>query len=92
MEFNRPDCTFTIPDRPNVEQQLMYYSAAGGQNNLLRYWNGAQTLIVSWKSDLLPDYKSDLKNLTDPNITNLIIWAGLQVMAHMNSLDEIPKN
>lgn len=92
MEFTRDDCKFTIPDRPNVEQQLMYYSAAGGQNTLLRYWLGAQTLIEKWESATLPDYKTDLKQIDSPNVTSLLIWVGLEVSKFMSALDEIPKN
>lgn len=92
MEFHREDCTFTIPDRPNVREQLAYYSAAAGANTLLRYWMGAKTLIIKWESSTLPDHKADIDELTDPSQTNLIIWAGLEVMKFMNALEDIPKN
>lgn len=92
MEFKREDCTFTVPDRPTVREQLAYYSAAAGSNTLLRYWIGAQALIGSWKSTILPDYKADVNTLSDPSQTTLIIWAGLEVMKFMNALDDIPKN
>lgn len=92
MEYKRDGCTFTVPDRPNVEQQLMYYSAAGGRNFFLRYWMGARALIEKWECPLLPDPNTDLATLTDPRITDILIWAGLEVMKHMNALEELPKN
>ena len=95
MEFKSDDCTFTVPDRPTVKQQLKWFGAAMGHDKAdtwLRNWEGAKQLIESWKSDILPDYKIDLDTITDPSQRELIIWVGLEVVKLMNALEDIPKN
>lgn len=101
MDFERekePKCKFTIPDRPTVRQQMEYFSMAGaaaGRDMLVRYWEGARALIIkpSWKCELVPDLSSfDMDKTSNPDIVTVLIWAGLQVRNHMNSLDKIPKN
>jgi hypothetical protein len=97
MEFKRenPAARFTVPDRPTVRQQLEYYSMASGTTQasaLLRLWEGAQALIQEWECEAMPLYKADLDEVTDPAMTDLIVWASLAVQRHMNSLDNLPKN
>jgi hypothetical protein len=98
VEFKRkkPDCVFTVPDRPTVRQQLQYFSntvsMSDDEDLFFRYWRGATALISDWKCEILPDFHIDLDKADDPNLTNLIIWAGLQVRDHMNSLEALPKN
>lgn len=92
MEFKRDECTFTIPDRPTVEQQLHYYSAPGDENTLLRFWEMAKALIQTWECSVLPDFKTDLSTLDSPTVTSVIIWAGIEVKKYMSELDDIPKN
>lgn len=95
MKFEREDCTFEIPDRPTVKQQLLYFGAASGVDRndaMLRYWDGAKQMIQKWDCKHMPDYKISLDDLTDSNATQVIIWAGLEVLKHMNQLDDIPKN
>jgi len=95
MKFEREDCTFEIPDRPTVRQQLLFFGAASGVSSndaMLRYWEGAKALIVKWESKVIPDYKISLDDMTDPTQAQLIIWAGLEVLKFMNSLEDIPKN
>ncbi len=97
MEFKRkdPTCKFSVPDRPTVKQQLEYFSLAVGtpdKDLMFRHWEGAQALIQSWNCKSLPDQSSDIDQLDDPDITQVIIWAGMAVRGHMNSLDVIPKN
>jgi len=109
MEFKRenPECTFTIPDRPTVRQQLEYFSRTagfGGEELLFRYWRGAIALIQTWKCDAL-EVKTvkqkgappilefpDLDTISNPSQRDVIIWAGLQVQGFMNQLEDIPKN
>jgi len=94
MKFERENCTFTVPDRPTVRQQLAWFSAASGkdpEDTMARYWEGAKQLIESWDCEIL-NLDDDIDQLTNPSQTTVIIWAGLQVMAHMNKLEDIPKN
>jgi hypothetical protein len=95
MQFKNDNCTFEIPDRPTVRQQLMFFGAASGVNPndaMLRYWEGAKVLISKWESKVIPDYKISLDDMTDPTQAQIIIWAGLEVLKFMNQLEDIPKN
>ena len=97
MEFERknPDCKFSIPDRPTVRQQLEYFSLIGGapdKNKLTRYWTGMQILVEEWKCDVMPDCDIALSDIDDPDITDIIVWAGTEVVIHLNSLESITKN
>lgn len=95
MEFKRDNCTFIIPERPTVRQQMMWFSAVSGSDktkSLERYWEGAKALIEKWESSALPDYKISLDAITDPSQTSIVIWAGIQVLDFMNGLEDIPKN
>ena len=92
MEFKRDEYTLTVPDRPTVRQQLEYFSAGIGLPLALRHWEGAKTLIQSWKCDKLPDHTTNLDSITDPTVTTIIIQAGADVMRYMSGLEELPKN
>lgn len=95
MEFKNDDCTFTIPDRPTVRQQLAWFSAVSGhdQNDLMeRYWDGAKALIQKWECAALPDYKVDIDTIDKPTQTAVMIWAGMQVLNFMRALEDVPKN
>jgi hypothetical protein len=93
MQFKNEKCSFTIPDRPTVRQQLAYFSAGSGHSEtLVRYWEGAKALMQDWQSEILPDSSVSLDELSDPAQTSVIIWAGLEVLKHMNALEEVPKN
>lgn len=97
MKFERdePKCSFEIPDRPTVRQQLEYFSAtagAAGNQMLIRFWAGALQLVTKWECEALPDYKTGLDDMTDPKQADIIIWAGIQVKNFMSTLDDVPKN
>lgn len=97
MKFERdePKCSFEIPDRPTVRQQLEYFSATAGtagNQMLVRFWAGAMQLLSNWKCEVMPDHKTNIDELTNPSQTSVIIWAGLQVKGYMDALDDIPKN
>ena len=95
MEFKREDCTFTIPDRPNVRQQMRYFSAAATvtpELRMERFWAGAVQLIEKWECEVIPDYKVDIDSLTDPSQATIMIWAGMKVKEHMDNLEDMPKN
>lgn len=99
MEFTKekPDCKFSVPDKPTVRQMLEYFSASAGveQNKFLeRAWEGAKTLIIrgSWKCEVLPEVDADLDTLTNPSAADVILWAGMRVREYMDELDRLPKN
>jgi hypothetical protein len=98
MEFQRekPDCKFEVPEKITVRMQLAYYSAASSieQDKLLeRSWEAAKQIIIpaSWRCELVK-LDSDLDELTDPQATDIILWAGMRVRDCMNELERIPKN
>ena len=97
MKFEREDkkCTFEIPDRPTVRQQLQYFSAAAGaagNDMLVRLWYAAVPLMTAWECEAMPDKDINLDEVSNPSQTDVIIWAGLQARTFMNSLEDIPKN
>jgi len=90
-----PECKFTVPTRPTVRQQMEYFSACAGAREeklLTRFWEGAKVLVIDWNCEILPDYKKDTDDMDNPAQAELITWAALQVKAHMDSLENIPKN
>lgn len=89
-----PDAHFSVPAHPTVRQQLEYYSRYADTRSAslyLRLWHSALGLIGEWECAVLPDPKVDLDNLTDPEATTVIMWAGNTVLMHMNSLETLPK-
>ena len=96
MEFTRtnPSARFTVPDKITVRQQLQYFSEARvpGQPLFERFWLGARPLIIDWQCEIMPDKNIDLETITDPDVTQVIIWAGIQVKTHIDSLENIAKN
>lgn len=96
MEFTRqkPSARFVVPDKITVRQQLAYFSAADNPNvpTFERFWLAALQLISEWECELFPDQTVSIDEITDPKITNVIIWAGVKVRNHINSLDEISPN
>lgn len=99
MEFTRvePDCTFALPDKITVRQQLAYISASSSVDQsqfLEKTWEGAKAMIIpqSWRCEIMPDMGADLDTLTDPKIADVILWVGMQVREHINSLESVPKN
>ena len=95
MKFEREGCTFEVPDRPNVRQQLEYFSAtagAAGNQLLIRFWMGARELITNWECEALPDYMADIESLTNPSQAEILTWAGLQVKTFFNNLEDLPPN
>jgi hypothetical protein len=95
-EFENKDgqARFTVPERPSVRQQMAYTDAMfRGGDGPLAWWFGARELIQDWDCKLVPKLENlDLDKVDDPKITDLLIWAGLQVKLHMAALDSVPKN
>jgi hypothetical protein len=94
-ENEKLGCSFSVPDRPTVRQQLAYFSLiekAEGQAKREQYWTAAQALISDWKAEDLPDPSISLDEMSNPSQTLIILWAGAAVFGHMNTLDDLPKN
>lgn len=85
-----------LVDRPTVRQQTEYYALAaqGPTKDLfIRYWDAAQALIAEWECAAIPDRsKLDVDAETNPNVTAIMIWVGLEVKRHVDALETIPKN
>ena len=99
MEFKKeePECTFAVPEKVTVRQQLAYISASSSVDQsqfLEKTWEAAKAIIIpqSWRCPIMPELGADLDTLTDPKIADLILWVGMQVREHMNSLESVPKN
>jgi hypothetical protein len=88
-------CSFEIPDKPTVRQQLAYNWIIATENEadgMGKHWRAAQPLITGWKCETLPDVKVNLDTVTDTAITTIISWAALSVFQRMTSLEDIPPN
>jgi hypothetical protein len=97
MRFEKDDkkCVLEVPDRPTVRQQMIYMGKASGLADgtyPLRFWEGAKTLILLWECEAFPDYTVDLDSVSDPTVSDILIWAGLRVWEHMANLEDLPKN
>jgi len=95
FERENPICEFSIPARPTVRQQMEYFSATAGvdRNQMLtRYWLGAAVLIQEWKCEAIPQIDVDLDGMTNPEQSELLVWAAMRVKSYMDKLENIPKN
>ena len=96
MEFTRqnPSARFVVPDKITVRQQLEYFSEARVPNRPVfeRLWLGALPLIQDWQCEILPDQNVNLDDITNPHITEVIVWAGVLVKQHIDALDYTEKN
>jgi len=89
-----PKAHFGLPAHPDIEWQLIYYSKFTEVRNeplFIRLWHSAQSLIREWECPLLPNPSVDLKSITDPAVTTIIMWAGTKVSEYVNGLDALPK-
>ena len=94
MEFERqnPSARFVVPDRVTVRQQLAYFSAGLNAPPLERFWVAAVPLITEWECELFPDPAASIDDVSDPRITQILTWAGIEVKRHIDALEVIPKN
>ena len=86
---------FVVPDKITVRQQLAYLSETVKNNDgtsMQSLWNGARLLIQDWVCPVFPIFDTKLDDVTDPQITELILWAAMEVRKHINNLESIPKN
>ena len=95
FEHDDPEIRFTVVDEPTVEQQLSFtssmMSARMSDEFFMIQWTSIQPLITEWECEVLPDRNTHLSEVTDPSVTNVIIWACSKVSVFMNSLGEVPK-
>lgn len=86
---------FVVPDNITVRQQLAYYSevtASNSSTHIEKLWTGARALIIEWECLEFPDRDTDLNSVDNPHITDVIMWASLEVKRHINALEYVPKN
>jgi hypothetical protein len=87
---------FSLPDRPNVRQQLAFRGnilATDADDLFLRYFMGAMALISNWECGIMPDPRAvNWDAATDPRLTDIVVWVSNTVGGHMSALDDVPKN
>jgi hypothetical protein len=88
-------CSFDLPDRPTVRQQLVYWDAIRADSTeeptLIRLWAGVAKLADNWDCAALPDPSVSLDDLDNPSQTQVVTWAGLKAFGHFNALEDLPK-
>lgn len=86
---------FVVPDKITVRQQLAYFSeitSAASNNHIEKLWVGARSLITEWECPDFADMDMDLNKVDNPKVTDVIMWAALEVKKHINNLEAVPKN
>ncbi len=94
FDRKKPDVHFALPAHPTVKQQLVYFSRYAdtrAEPMYLRLWYSAAILITEWQCAALPDLNIDLDQITDPDATDAIMWAGNTVLKYINDLEALPK-
>jgi len=73
---------------------MEYFSAtagAGGKDLIFRYWLGARVLILDWACEAVA-VDANLDEVSNPEQTEVLIWASMKVKTFMDALENIPKN
>jgi hypothetical protein len=86
-------CSFTLPDKVTVRQQLRYYAAVTTERDeptQVQMWAGVGVLAEDWKCEALPDPKTSMDDMTNPVQARIVAWAGLAVFRHVDSLEDVP--
>jgi len=95
FEFEDPKVKVTIVDEPTVEQQLTFtyglMRARQADNYFVRQWDAVLPLITEWECEIFPDRSVPLSELTDPQITEVVIWVCSRVSEFINNLGEVSK-
>jgi hypothetical protein len=95
FEFDDPKVKVTVVDEPTVGQQLSFtgsmMSARLSDDFFTIQWAAIQPLIEDWECDVFPDRSVPLSEVTDPLITNVIVWACSKVTSFINDLGAVPK-
>jgi len=90
---------FTVADQLTVRQHLRYSSLVAGsdkENLAERYFEGAKVLITGWQCAALPDLEkvsmdAPMDAVQSALVADIIIWVSMDVRAHINAMDAIPK-
>ena len=86
-------CSFEVPDKVTVRQQLRYFSAVGTEKDeptFVQMWPGVGVLAENWQCELLPDPKVSLDDITNPEQVRIVVWAGTTVFRHIDKLENVP--
>lgn len=83
-----------VPDKITVRQQLAYISesiATDDSDKAEASWRAACGLITEWEC---PGFMltTSLDEVTDPLVTEAIVWAFTTVRNHVSNLENLPKN
>jgi hypothetical protein len=89
-------CSFELPDRPTVRQQLKLFSDLRiwiEDPPLIRYWEAGKQFVTDWQCEVVPDLQAaNLDEMTNPKQTNVISWVGLTIHLHFDRLEDLPPN
>lgn len=95
-ENEKLGCSFVVPDRPTVRQQLAYWSAmrAGevDEPQTVLSWGAAVPLLEDWTCAAIPDPQTSLDEMSNPSQALIVVWVGNTVFAHFQGLADVPKN
>ena len=88
--------SFSLPDKPNVRQQLRFKSEIAFSSNadkMERMWFGALEIMSDWQCEAIPEPLAvDFAKETDPKVADIITYVASTTSGHMMRLGLIPKN
>ena len=89
--------SFDLPDAITVRKQLAYRHAVASATDTAdiygRFWKGFLMLVDNWQCELAPDVHAiDLDTDTRRQVADIVVWACNTLAAHMNDLEDVPKN
>jgi len=102
VRFTIPD-TLTVRQQLQFKGRV-WAGGALSEDAYVRYWLGAVGIIEEWtgtkkngegykESTTLADpFEIDIDNETNPDVADVLFWAGNQVAKHVMSLGSIEKN
>ena len=83
-----------MPEPITVKHVLDYDSVLELTNRDLpaysRLWRAAKKVMRNWAGPFALD--ADLDTLTDLAHVDVVKWAGMQVLAHITAVKQVPKN
>ena len=88
-------CSFELPDRPTVRQQLAFYSTLRQWKEdppEVQCWEAGKKILTHWECAALPDPLTSLDEMTNPTQVRVITWAGWTLFGHFNKLEDLDPN
>lgn len=79
---------FEIKDPITVSDHIKYLSITTNPFSpfsVVKLWTACRHLIVKWECDIFPDHLADLDEITDLNVTNILLAAGNMVNDYINA-------